>query len=160
MYELVPITSVPNGQKVVGARLVYKINTDGAYKGRLVVLGWSQVRGIYCGGTFVPVCRLKSIRMVLAIAAELDYEIYMVDVQTPFLNADVEEEAFVEMAPGHERSNKFRLPLVMKLSLRGREWLSYTDALRGRCPITERQQAVAGQAQRAVYGPFGDDGHG
>ena len=30
--------------------------------------------------------------MVLAIAAELDYEVYMLDVQTAFLNADIEEE--------------------------------------------------------------------
>ena len=61
VYELVPITSVPNGQKVVGTRWVYEITADGVYKGRLVVLGWSQVPGIDCGGTFAPVCRLQSI---------------------------------------------------------------------------------------------------
>ena len=72
VYALVTITSVTNGQKVVGARWVYKIKTDGVYKGRLVVLRWSQVPGIDCGGTFVPVCSLQSIRSVLAIAAELD----------------------------------------------------------------------------------------
>ena len=38
-YELVPITSVPNGRKVGGTRWVYKIKADGVYKGRLVVLG-------------------------------------------------------------------------------------------------------------------------
>ena len=61
------------------------------YKGRLVVLGWSQVPGIACGGTFAPVCRLQTIQMVLTFAAELDYDVYMLDVQTAFLNADVEE---------------------------------------------------------------------
>ena len=30
--------------------------------------------------------------MILAIAAELDYEVYMLEVQTAFLNADVEGE--------------------------------------------------------------------
>ena len=48
------------------------------------MLGWSKVSGIDYGGTFAPVCRLQSILMVLAIAAELDYEIYMLDVQTTF----------------------------------------------------------------------------
>ena len=86
MYELVPITAVPNGRKVVGTRWVYKIKADEVYKGRLVVLEWSQVRGIDCGGTFAPVCSLQSIRIVLAIAAELDYEVYMLDVQTAFLD--------------------------------------------------------------------------
>ena len=69
------------------------------------MLGWSQVPGIDCGGTFAPVCMLQSVRMVLAIAAELDYEIYMLDVRTTFLNADVEEKAFVKSPLGHERSN-------------------------------------------------------
>ena len=53
--------------------------------------------------------------MVLPIAAELDYEIYMLDVQTAFLNADVEEEVFVKMDPGYERSNGSEVPLVVKL---------------------------------------------
>ena len=55
--------------------------------------------------------------MVLAIAAELDYEVYMLDVQTAFLNADVDEEVFVKMAPGYERSNESGIPLVMLLLL-------------------------------------------
>ena len=88
MYEVVPISSVPNRRKVVGTPWVYRIKIDGVYKGRLVVLGWSQVPGVDCGGTFVLVCRLQSIRMVLAIAAELDYEVYIPDVQTIFLNAN------------------------------------------------------------------------
>ena len=67
---------------------------DGTYKGRLVVQGWSQVPVID------PVCRLQSIRMMLVIAAELDYEVLMLDVQMAFLNADVEEDVFVKMASG------------------------------------------------------------
>ena len=49
----------------------------------------SQVPGIDCGGTFARVSRLQSIRLVLAIAAELDYEIYRMDVETAFLKADI-----------------------------------------------------------------------
>ena len=53
--------------------------------------------------------------MALAIAPELDYEGYMLDVQTAFLNADVEEEVFVKMPPGYERSKESGVPLVIKL---------------------------------------------
>ena len=73
VYELVPASSVPAGQKVIGSRWVNKIKADGLFKIRLVVLGWAQVPRIDCGGTFAPVCRLKSIRIMLVIAAELDY---------------------------------------------------------------------------------------
>ena len=79
------------------------------------MLGLSQVPGIDCGSTFAPVCRLQNIQMVLTIAAELDYEVYMLDVQTAFLSADVEEEVFVKMPPDYERSNESGVPLVMKL---------------------------------------------
>lgn len=53
--------------------------------------------------------------MMLAIAAELVYEVFMLDVQTAFLNAKMEEEVFDKMPPGYEITNKFGVPLVMKL---------------------------------------------
>ena len=42
VFNLVPITSVPAGHKVVGTRWVWKIKADSTYKGRLVVQGFSQ----------------------------------------------------------------------------------------------------------------------
>ena len=57
-----------------------------------VAHGWSQVPGQDCGSTFAPVCRLQSVRTVLAIAAEMDWEVRQLDVKTAFLHADIEEE--------------------------------------------------------------------
>ena len=88
VYELIPITSVPNERKVIGTRWVHKSKADGVYKGRLAVLGWSKVPRIDCGGTFAPVRRLQSIQMILTMAVELDYEVYILDVKRAFLNAD------------------------------------------------------------------------
>ena len=59
--------------------------------------------GIGCGSTFAPVCRLQSIRMVLAIAADCNLECWQVDYNTAFLNADVTEEVYVKMTPGYEQ---------------------------------------------------------
>ena len=70
---------------MVGSRRVHKIKADDLFKRRLVVLGWAQVPGIDCGGTFTTVCRFQSIRMTLAIAADLDYGMLMLDVETAFL---------------------------------------------------------------------------
>ena len=53
--------------------------------------------------------------MMLANAAELDYEVLMLDVQTAFLNADVEEEVNAKMAPGYETYGMPGVPFVMKL---------------------------------------------
>ena len=54
------------------------------------MLGWPQVPGIDCSGAF----------------ASAGYEIYMLDVQTAFLNANIEKVVFVKMPPGYERSNE------------------------------------------------------
>ena len=53
--------------------------------------------------------------MVLAIAAEMDWEVVQVDVNTAFLYAFLEEDVDVEAAPGYEKMDKDGVPLVMKL---------------------------------------------
>ena len=61
-----------------------------------------------------PLCRLQNLRVMLVITTELYYDIYMVNVQSAFLNADVEEEGFIEIPLGNERSTKTGDPLVKK----------------------------------------------
>ena len=115
VYTLVPATAGPAGHKIIGCRWVYKVKADKSYKGRVVVLGWGQVPGVDCGGTFAPVWRLQSICMVLVIAAEFDFECWQLDYNTAFLNAKVEEEVYVKMAPGYEEFNNDGVPMVMRL---------------------------------------------
>ena len=115
VYTLVPATAVPAGHKIVGSRWVYKVKADKFYKGRVVLLGWVQVPGVDCEGTFAPVCRLQSIRMVLAIAAEFDFECWQLDYNTAFLNAKVEEEVYVKMTPEYEELSNDGVPMAMRL---------------------------------------------
>ena len=59
-----------------------KTDADGnitVYKARLVAKGFRQVQGIDYDETFSPVAMLKSIRIMLAIAAF--YEIWQMDKQ-------------------------------------------------------------------------------
>ena len=111
VYTLVPATAVPAGHKIVGSRWVYKFKAEKSHEGRVIVLEWGQVPGVDCGGTFAPVCRLQSIRMVLAIAAEFDFECWQLDYNTAFLNAKVEEEVYVKMAPGYEEFSNDGVPM-------------------------------------------------
>lgn len=115
IYTLLPVASVLTGHKVIGSRWVYKVNADNPHTGRVVVLGWEQLPGVECGSTFPPVCRLQSILMVLAIAAEYNLECWQVDYHTAFLNAVVTEEAYVKLAPGYEELDENGVPLVMRL---------------------------------------------
>lgn len=82
----------------------------------LAAQGWDQVSGKACGGTFAPISRRQSIGVVLTFAAEKNWEVHHLDVQTAFLHADVEEDAYyVKMAPGHKTTDRADIPLVMEL---------------------------------------------
>ncbi|PKI73125.1 hypothetical protein CRG98_006467 [Punica granatum] len=70
----------PEGVKPIGCKWIFKKKTDMdgnaiTFKGRLVVKGFRQVHGVDYDETFSPVAMLKSIRILLAIAAYYDYEI-------------------------------------------------------------------------------------
>ena len=45
--------------------------------------------------TFSPIAMLKSIRILLSIAAYYDYKIWQMDVKTAFLNGNLEEKIYM-----------------------------------------------------------------
>ena len=63
VYELVPITSVPHDNKIIGSRFVSKQKTAGRFKVRFVVRGYFQEPGIDYGKLYEPVCRTGSTRI-------------------------------------------------------------------------------------------------
>ena len=75
------------------------------FKVRLVAKGYSQREGIDCQDTFSPVAMLKSIRILLAVAAYFDYEIWQMDVRTAFLNGYLEEDIYMEQPLGFASSD-------------------------------------------------------
>ena len=62
--------------------------------------GFRQVQGIDYDETFSPVAMLKSVRIMLAIAAFYDYEIWQMDVKTAFLNGFLEEQLYMMQPEG------------------------------------------------------------
>jgi len=73
---------------------------DDVYKARLVAKGFSQVHGLHYDETFAPVAMLRSIRILLAIAAFHDYEVWQMDVKTAFLNGYLEEDVYMMQPEG------------------------------------------------------------
>ena len=62
--------------------------------------GFRQVQGVDYDETFSPVVMLKSVRIMLAIVAFYDYEIWQMDVKTAFLNGFLEEELYMMQPEG------------------------------------------------------------
>ncbi|KAK8636264.1 hypothetical protein V6N13_004968 [Hibiscus sabdariffa] len=95
----------PEGIKPIGCKWVFKKKTDmdgnvQTYKGRLDAKGYRQIHGIDYDETFSPVAMFKSIRILLAIAAFHDYEIWQMDVKTAFLNGKLEEDVYMTQPEG------------------------------------------------------------
>ena len=70
------------------------------FKSRLVAKGFKQSHGIDYVETFSPVVMLKSIRILLAITAYYDYEIWQMDVKTVFLNGNLLEDVYMTQPEG------------------------------------------------------------
>ena len=69
-------------------------------KGRLVAKGFRQIQRVDYDETFSPVAMIKSIRILLAIAAFHDYEIWQMDVKTAFLNGKLEKDVYMTQPEG------------------------------------------------------------
>jgi len=74
------LVDLPNDRKAVENKWIFKRKTDAdgnvtIYKARLVAKGFRQIQGVDYDETFSPVAMLKSVRILLAIAAHYDYEI-------------------------------------------------------------------------------------
>ena len=95
----------PEGLKTIGCKWVFKKKTDmdgnvHTFKARLVAKGFKQIHGIDYDETFSPVAMLKSIRILLAIAAYYDYEIWQMDVKTEFFNGNLLEDVYMTQPEG------------------------------------------------------------
>ena len=96
---------LPAGCRAIGFKYVFriKLQPDGSialHKARLTAKGCAQRAGRDYNETFAPVLGYHALRAVLAIVAAEDYELHQMDVETAFLNANVEEDVYMEVPEG------------------------------------------------------------
>ena len=96
-------------RKAIGSKWVFKTkrDTDGKvfhYKARLVAQGFRQVEGLDFHETFVPVARMTSQRILIALAAAEGLDLFQVDVKNAYLKGEIDTPIFMKQPPGFKDS--------------------------------------------------------
>lgn len=118
------LTTLPQNRKAISNRWIFKRKYDqdgniSRYKARLVVRGFSQIAGLDYLETFAPVIKFTTVRIVLALVAQLDLECHQMDVKTAYLNGEVEEELYMEQPVGFVQKGQEDLVCKLEKSLYG-----------------------------------------
>ena len=95
------VTNLPKGKTTIGSKWVYSVkvgsNDEQRYKVRMVARGFSQKEGLDYYETFSPTAKITSIRMLLQLAVKKDFIIQQMDVKCAYLNADLDEELYLDV---------------------------------------------------------------
>ena len=107
------------------------------YKARLVAKGFKQTHGIDYDETFSHVAMLKSIRILIVVAAYHDYEIWKMDVKTAFLNGNLFEDVYMTQSEGFVQPKNSGKVCKLQRSIYGlkqasRSWnLRFNESVKG-----------------------------
>ncbi|WVZ75412.1 hypothetical protein U9M48_023465 [Paspalum notatum var. saurae] len=133
------IIHLPAGKKEVCCKWIFKRKEGSSpseatrFKVRLVAKGFSQIPGIDYNDVFSPVIKHSSIRAFLGIVTMHNLELEQLDVKTPFLHGDLEEEIYMDQPEGFIVSGKENFVCKLKKLLYGlkqspRKWYKKFDS--------------------------------
>src|SRR5579862_2411893 len=104
-HKVLELVTLPIGAKCVGSRFVFKIkdadSQNPRYKARFVAQGFSQTYGEDYLDTFAPVVKYTTVRTLISFAAAHRLKIMQFDIETAFLNSDLDFQNIYLRQPEH-----------------------------------------------------------
>ncbi|CAI5481831.1 unnamed protein product [Closterium sp. Yama58-4] len=94
----------PPGANIVSGMWIFRVKrppgSPPVFKARYVARGFSQREGVDFFQTFSPTPKMTTLRVLLHIAAQRDYELHSLDFSTAFLWGSLHEEIWLRRPPG------------------------------------------------------------
>ena len=63
--------------------------------------------------------KLNTIRVLLSLTANLDWQLHQFDVKNVFLHGDLEEEIYMDIPPGYSTNDEVKVVCKLKKALYG-----------------------------------------
>ncbi|CAI7891179.1 unnamed protein product [Closterium sp. NIES-53] len=94
----------PPGANIVSGMWIFRVKrppgSPPAFKARYVAHGFSPQQGVDFFQTFSPTPKMTTLRVLLHVAAQRDYELHSLDFSTAFLQGSLHEEIWLRRPPG------------------------------------------------------------
>ncbi|CAI7734162.1 unnamed protein product [Closterium sp. NIES-54] len=94
----------PPGANIVSGMWIFRVKrppgSPPVFKARYVAHGFSQRQGVDYFQTFSPTPKMTTLRVLLHIAAQRDYELHSLDFSSAFLQGSLHEEIWLRRPPG------------------------------------------------------------
>ncbi|CAI7873005.1 unnamed protein product [Closterium sp. NIES-53] len=94
----------PPGANIVDGMWIFRVKrppgSPPAFKARYVARGFSQRQGVDYFQTFSPTPKMTTLRVLLHVAAQRDYELHSLDFSTTFLQGSLHGEIWLRRPPG------------------------------------------------------------
>ncbi|CAI7749715.1 unnamed protein product, partial [Closterium sp. NIES-54] len=94
----------PPGANIVSGMWIFWVKrlpgSPPVFKARYVARGLSQRQGVDYFQTFSPTPKMTTLRVLLHVAAQRDYELHSLDFSTAFLQGSLHEEIWLRRPPG------------------------------------------------------------
>ncbi|CAI7917104.1 unnamed protein product [Closterium sp. NIES-53] len=94
----------PPGANIVSGMWIFRVKrppgSPPVFKARYVARGFSQRQGVDYFQTFSPTPKMTTLRVLLHVAAQCDYELHSLDFSTAFLQGNLHEEIWLRRPPG------------------------------------------------------------
>ena len=124
------VRSIPTDANLINTKWVFTIKRDEnnnitKYKARLVAKGYKQEKGKDYNSTYSPTLNTDSIRLMLSIAARLNWKVQQLDIKAAYLNAKLDVPIYVNIPEGDKKYKKgyWRLEKALYgLKQAGRQW--------------------------------------